>query len=164
MTVTGTTTKNSYVCDGTVGPFAFTYFVLIEAHLLVILRTIATGAEETLILNTDYTVDGEGNPAGGSITLIGDYIENPPEDTHKIFIIRNTTKTQLTDWINYGSFDAEVLEKAIDLLMMTIQELNEALSRVPILKKTGSATMEIPTARANKKLGFDGSGDLTLYD
>lgn len=165
MTVTGTTTKNSYVCDGETLEFDFTYYVLAEAHLLVILRTIATGAEQTLVLNTDYEVDGEGDLSGGSITLIGDWIEDPPSSGYSIHIIRNTSKTQETDWINYSLFNAEVLEETIDKLVMTIQELNECLSRVPMLKKTaGTTDMEIPTDRASKKLGFDESGDLTLYD
>lgn len=94
-----------------------------EGSDLVVLRIDdATSAVETLTLNSDYTVQGAGNEAGGSVTMAA-----PLAIGKTLTITRIVDILQLTDLRNQGKFFAEVHEDSFDRFIMIMQQLFQAV-------------------------------------
>jgi len=155
MTVETSISKSGpYAGAGTTGPFTVNFRFLDQTHLRVI-RTDGTG-EHVLVLNTDYTVAGVGNPTG-SVTLAAAL---PVGQT--LTIIRNVPKTQEADYVQNDDFPAQSHEDALDKLTMITQQVQEVVDRTVTFpaSDSASATAELPVAslRANNLLGFDATG------
>jgi hypothetical protein len=93
-----------------------------ESDLVVLRIDDATSAAETLTLNSDYTVQGAGNEAGGSVTMAA-----PLAVGKTLTITRIVDILQLTDLRNQGKFFAEVHEDAFDKFVMIMQQLFQAV-------------------------------------
>lgn len=161
MTVSSTTTKNSYAGDGSTTAFSYTFKIFDEDDIAVILRDDTTAVETTQTITTNYTVSGVGNAGGGTITFV-----TAPPSGKTVVLLRATPLSQLTDYTPNDPFPAESHEDALDKLTFITQELSEEIGRAIKLSKTNEiATAEFTvgaTARANKVLGFDGNGDLAV--
>jgi hypothetical protein len=157
MTVSTTTTRVAYVGDGATTAFAVTFPFFNAEDLEVIERTIASGAEATKLLATDYNVIG-GNGATGTVTATA-----APSATVQWIVRRRTPLTQLIDYTSNDSFPAESHEKGLDRGVMRDQEAAEELSRALRLPKTDSPSLSttLPSSvdRANRYLKFDASGN-----
>lgn len=117
MTVS-TTTSQIVFSSGTELPITFPF---LDSSELVVVETTETGATTTLTEGegSDYTVTGEGDPDGGTVTLA-----SAIDSGHTVTVTRQTTKTQLTDLRNAGSFLPEDIETALDRMAMLLQELD----------------------------------------
>ena len=125
MTITTTTSKMTYTGSGITGPYTFTFKVFATSDLTVIKRTIATGAEETLTLTTDYTVSLDSSvPSAGSITLISTL-----SSSYQLIIRNDTPLTQATDYQANDVFPAETHESGLDKLTNICQRLSELIDR-----------------------------------
>ena len=93
MTVSSTTTKNSYSGNGSTTVFAYGFKIFDDADLQVIIRS-STGTETTKTLTTHYTVSGAGDASGGNVTFT---TGNTPASGETVVIRRNLTQTQSTD-------------------------------------------------------------------
>ncbi len=158
MTVESQTYKNQYNCDGSQTVFPYTFRILDASHLRVVL-TDDQGNETDLALNTDYTVDGVGNSAGGNVTTVQTYATG-----YKITIVRNVPLTQTTDYVENDPFPAETHEDALDKLTMINQQQTEQIERslkFP-LSDPSSLSTELPPAasRASKFMAFDANGEV----
>lgn len=115
-----------------------------------------------LVETTDYSVTGAGTDDLGEVTMIAATIGEI------VTIVRQTPRSQtLTLRIN-GEYFIEDIESALNKLTKIAQEQDERLSRciqAPVIEIVGY-NFQLPAAddRANKVLGFDGSGNLTLID
>ena len=160
MTVSSQTAKVSYAGNGSTTTFAVPFYFLADGHLRVSKRS-ADGTETTLVLTTNYTVSGAGNPSGGSVTLLV-----APATGQTITVSRNVPLTQETDYQANDPFPAESHERALDKITMEVQQLNEVLGRS--LKLSVTNTMNSteftvgPADRVNKVLGFDANGELVV--
>ena len=163
MTVSSTTTRNSYSGNGSTTEFAYGFKIFDDDDITVIIRTNATGAETAKTKTTHYTVSGVGSASGGNVTFTSG---NVPTSAQTVVLLRTTARTQLTDYVANDPFPAESHEDALDKLTFITQELEEQLGRSLKVSQTNViATSEFTadaTARANKILGFDGSGDLVV--
>jgi hypothetical protein len=161
MTVSSTTTKNSYAGDGTTTVFAYTFKIFDDDDITVILRTDATGGETVQTKTTDYTVSGVGNTAGGNITF-----GTAPASGITVVLIRETAQTQTTDYTPNDPFPAASHEDALDKLTLIVQDQQEALDRSIKISKTNTITSPEFTVgastRANKIFAFDSNGDLAV--
>ena len=161
MTVSSTTTKNSFSGDGSTTAFSYTFKIFDEDDIAVILRDDTTAVETTQTITTNYTVSGVGNAGGGTVTFV-----TAPASGKTVVLLRATPLSQLTDYTPNDPFPAESHEDALDKLTFITQELSEEIGRAIKLSKTNEiATAEFTvgaTARANKVLGFDGDGDLAV--
>lgn len=161
MTVSSTTTKNSYNGDGTTTIFAYTYKVFDEDDLAVILRDVATATETVQSINTDYSVSGVGDAGGGNVTFV-----TAPAFGKTVFVKRASAQTQTTDYTPNDPFPAEAHENALDKLTFLVQEVNEELDRAIKLSPTNtmnSTEFAVGAAdRANKILAFDTNGELAV--
>lgn len=119
-----TANRISYTGSGTTGPFSFPYYFLEDNDLTVIKVTIATGAESTLTLTTDYTVSGAGEAAGGSVTLVASL-----SSAYKLVILRDPDVLQSTAYPRNDPFPSATHERVVDKLTMLVQRLKDRMDR-----------------------------------
>ena len=162
MTVSSTTVKNSYSGNGSTTEFAYTFKIFADTDLQVIIRS-STGTETTKTLTTHYTVAGAGDASGGSITFT---VGNTPATGETVVIRRGVPQTQAIDYIANDPFPAESHEEGLDRATMTIQQMQEEVTRSIKLSKTNTMTSTEfavgATDRANKILAFDGNGEISV--
>jgi hypothetical protein len=154
MTISSTTVKNSYNGNGSTATFSYTFKIFQDSDLQVIIRS-SNGAETVKTLTTHYTISGAGNSAGGSITFTSG---NIPSSGQTIVIRRNLPQTQSIDYIANDSFPAESHEEGLDRSMMSIQQLQEEVSRSIKLSRTNTfSSTEVTTGAVDTAgiiLGF----------
>jgi hypothetical protein len=162
MTVSSTTVKNSYSGDGSNDTFVYGFKIFASSDLQVIIRS-ATGTETTKTLTTDYTVTGVGTASGGNVVFEATAI---PTATETVVLIRNVPQTQAIDYIANDPFPAETHEEGLDRATMTIQQMQEEVTRSIKLSRTNTMTStEFAVAaadRANKILAFDSTGEISV--
>lgn len=166
--IPSTNSRDIYVGNGSASSYDYTFRILDEDDLLIVV-TDSDGIETTLVINTDYTVTGVGNEAGGSISLVDadqDWLDASGDlDTGwEISIRRVRPLTQETDIRNQGAYFASLHEDAFDHLVMIDQQQQDELNRsirFPEGEEGGTPNVELPTAanRANKFLAFDADGE-----
>lgn len=151
MTVTSIPVRNDYNGDGVATVFPFTFRILDRTALEVLLTTVATGAVTTLVLDTNYTVSGVNNAAGGSITIT----TGAPASGVRVTIRRATPVTQPTRIANQGgAFLPAVHENVFDRLTMIAQEHADVIDR-SVTMPNGVSGIQLPTPVAGKILGWD---------
>jgi len=175
MTVSTTTTKNSYSANGTLHSFAYGFKIFADADLTVIVRS-ATGGETTKTLNTHYVVTNAGTDSGGNVLFKFNTgtssdahfstTDHRPANGETVVILRTLTKSQGTDYVENDPFPSTSHEDALDRLTFITQEVQEELDRTIKLSKTNTMTSpEFTTSaadRASKILAFDSSGELSV--
>ena len=175
MTVSTTTTKNSYSANGTLHSFAYGFKIFADADLTVIVRS-ATGTETTKTLNTHYVVTNAGTDSGGNVLFKFNTgtssdahystTDHRPASGETVVILRTLTKSQGTDYVENDPFPSTSHEDALDRLTFITQELQEEVDRTIKLSKTNTMTSpEFTTSatdRASKILSFDSSGELSV--
>jgi len=144
----------------------------VDATLLTATDAIAfaypfADADELLVVSdergvltrvTHYTVAGEGEAAGGTVTMVGGTVGE------KITIVRNTPISQtLTLRIN-GKYFVTDVTAALDKLTKILQEIDEELARCLQTSVSDGTALELPdaAARLGKLIRFDENGDLAL--
>ncbi len=161
MTVSSTTTKNSYSGNGSTTVFAYGFKVFDEDDLTVILRTDATGTETVQTKTTHYTVSGVGSASGGNVTF-----GTAPASGVTVVIRRASPLTQTTDYTPNDPFPAASHEDALDNLTFIAQQQQEEIDRAIKLSRTNTMTSTEftvgATDRANKVLAFDSSGEISV--
>jgi hypothetical protein len=160
MTISSTTVKVSYSGNGSTTVFAYTFKILDDDEIQVIIRT-SDGTETIKTKTTHYTVSGVGSAGGGNITFL-----TAPVTGQTVVLKRNTTKTQETDYVANDPFPANSHEEALDRVTMIAQEIQEELQRSIKLSKTNTMTsteFNVGAAdRANKILAFDTNGEISV--
>ena len=163
MTISSTTTKNSYSGNGSTTAFAYTFFIPTSSDIQVIERSSA-GVETVKSEgtgSTNYSISGVGSSSGGTVTMV-----TAPASGTTLVLRRSTTQTQTTDYVANDPFPAETHESALDKLTIIAQDLQEEMDRSFKVSRTNTITSSTfttsATERANKAVGFDSSGDLTV--
>lgn len=160
MTVSTTTSIAQFDPNGvTINfPFAFRFFAATD---LKVFWQKPDGTIQLLTLNSDYTVQGAGNNAGGSITSIGTPLPNG-----LLVVSRIMVATQLTSFRNQGEFFAEIHEDAFDKLVMLVQQTIDSQGRgltVPVADPL-NINLVLPgaNARSGMVLAFDAEGSVVV--
>jgi hypothetical protein len=157
MTISTETVFRRTVGNGVTTAFSFPYHFFEEGDLQVWLEAIATGVATLQVLDTHYTITGEDDPSGGTVTFL-----SAPSDAYTVVIVR---KPDLSQTVNLTSFSASAINDALDRLYHHLQYFEWVKTRTIRLPDTAAAgDMEIPFDRASSVLGFDSSGDLALHD
>ncbi len=160
MTVSSTTTRNSYSGNGSTTTFAYGFKIFADADLTVILRA-STGIETVQSLTTHYTVTNAGNSSGGNVVF-----GSAPASGVTVVIRRNMAITQATDYVANDPFPAATHEDALDRLTFINQQMQEELDRSIKISRTNTMTSTEFTVgasdRASKVLAFDSSGELSV--
>lgn len=145
----------------TVFPFAFKIFS--TADVLVVRTDTVTGDVVNLSLNTDYTVQMNGNQntaPGGTVTMAAALATG-----FTMIITSDLDYLQPTDLTNMGGFYPEVITDALDRQTVYSQQLNikvDGSLRAPV----GESLGEVPSLseRAGKVLAFDSDGKPVAID
>lgn len=161
MTVTNATLESSlFSGNGVTTAFATGFQFDNDADIQVILRA-SNGIETVQTLTTHYTVSGEGNPSGGTVTMV-----TAPASGEKLRIVRNLDYTQGTDYTEGTAFPAATHENALDKLTQLTQQLAHELKRAPKLASTSSNYPAVfPDGGSTKKgylVRWDGSTGTVL--
>lgn len=161
MTLETTESRKEYAGNGVTTVFSFPFYFIQNVDLVVSLRTTAAGADVAQILDTDYTVTGAGEQAGGSVTFAV-----APAAGKTVVIYRDPAQTQGVDFEVAGELNADTLETALDKAVMLIQSLSRIVARCLRFPIGDSAALTgiVPSSvdRANKYLKFDANGEPTV--
>jgi len=161
MTVNNQTARTSAVGTNTAGQQVPFYFPITDTDEIVVkTRVTATGVEDTLTETTDYSVSINAD-AGGTVTLV-----SALATTSEVFIIRNTDKTQTTEFQHGGAYSAENVEDALDrnckLAINNADKLDRAV-HAPDTDAT-DLDMELPNSvdRASQYFYWNADGEPTV--
>lgn len=155
MSIASQTSRVDYVGNGNTSEYDFTFLIFSESDLLVSVRD-ADDVQTTLVLDTDYTVDGVGDANGGSITLLAGNL-----DSGNVITIRRVRElTQETDIRNQGEFFPETHEDTFDHLIMVDQQQQDEIDRSIKLPETVAASGFDSTLPSN--IGDSGNAVLTV--
>lgn len=157
-TVNESSAANRYTADGLVTVFNYTFTILDESAVRVLVDT------SVQTLNTHYAVAGVGEDAGGTITFV-----DPPVSGSIITILRAQPASQLSDYQPHEAFPSVRVEKDYDKLVMQIQQLKEVASRsyhVPENEPGTEAISLMPTKaqRASKFFTWNSQGEPTASE
>jgi len=156
MTVSTTTAANSYLGNGAVATYAYSFLIHADSDLRVT-KEDDGGNVSTLTLITDYTVSGTGDAAGGTITLTAG---NLPSG-YSLVIARSVDFLQQTSLPEGSRFQGSTLERVFDRLCMMCQQLLGLSDRSIKLPASETAATDLPAAstRAGLALIFDANGN-----
>lgn len=152
MTLPVSTRRNSYVGTSLLNEYDFTFKIFNQADIKVVVENLA-GTLTTLVLNTDYTVDGVGEASGGSITLVSagqawlttGYLTTG----YKLAILGNKSYLQELSIRNQGAYYPSVVEDQLDKFGVMLQQLYEKSRRALGFVETSTATdITIPPLEA----------------
>ena len=188
MTVTVTTTRNSFAGNGNQGPHSIGFTILDATHIQVYWNKgssspgTPTGlsASGYLTKDTHYTVQNAGTSSNATITYIAtgwtvsSSVTYPPSgDT--IVVTRNVALTQGSDYTNNSTIDAETIENSFDKLTQITQQLDDGKDySIKFASNLAGSTGFNSTAdtagtitqnksdRISKILAFDDNGDISV--
>ena len=162
MTISTTTVSQSYSGNGSTTAFTFPFPINSTSEIKVIERS-ATGVETVKSVGTgsaNYAIVDNG-ASGGTVTMV-----TAPAAGTTLVLIRDTSLTQESDYVENDPFAAETHEDALDKLQMQIQEVQEEVDRSMKISRTNTMTSteftNSATDRASKVLAFDSSGELSV--
>lgn len=144
--------------NGVATSFPFTFKVFSGADIGVVRTLLATGVDEALTLDVDYSVtlnpDQDASP-GGTVTY--PISGSPLSASYSFTIFGDTDYTQDLDLSAGGNFNPVNIENALDRLSFQIQQLLEQLSRTLTLAVSSGSTTDLtlPSPVANGLIGWD---------
>ena len=153
--ITNVARRVVYTGSAGVGPYAFTFPVLVNTDIAVYKNTTL------LTLTTDYTVTISPTTGLGSVTLIVAAVL-----ADRITIVGARAIQRSTDFVTGGDFFANTLNTELDSETIFIQQIAETAERglkAPVTDPTTiNMTLPFNTTRANKFLSFDADGNPTV--
>lgn len=111
----------------------------------------------TKVLTTDYTVSGEGNDTGGTVTFIV-----PMSGGEIVTIYRDVPIERISQFANDGPLSSDTFNEELNRVTMVQQQLAERIARCirqPIIGTVADADLELDmSAFAGKYMAFDADG------
>lgn len=165
MTVAVATPRVQYVGNGVTLAFDFPQKAFALTDIKVYRELIST-AVETLVDPSEYTASGAAIATGGYSSVTITFLVAPTAN-HRITLVRDTTKTQDSDYVPNDGFPAEAHENAQDKVMMALQEMGYDLSRCLKVNRSANGDMTFPSLIAGflfsngSTLEFKALGDIT---
>tara|TARA_R100000951_G_C2643190_1_gene181633 strand:+ start:786 stop:1850 length:1065 start_codon:yes stop_codon:yes gene_type:complete len=208
MAVTTTTTRHSFSGSGSSyssggtpsgqGPFSINFTIIDATHIQVYWTKgtstpvgtpissggFTAGSSGYLVKDVHYTVQNAGSGSNASITWVesGFTVSSTvifPTSNDSLVITRNVPLTQVTNYQNNATIDAETIEASFDKLTQTTQQLDDGKDysfkfASSLSGSTGfnsnaetAGTLNVAKAdRVSKALKFDTNGDIgvSTYD
>jgi len=162
MTISSQLKRLSYSGNGSTTSFAYSFRILDQASLKVVVQS-AAGVDSVKTITTDYTVSGVGSSVGGAVVFV-----TAPVLGETVSIILDPELTQLTDYSTGGAFPAQSHEDALDKQLNLNKRTRDLVDRSIHISDGDSSTpsLTVPslTQRASKVLTFDSSGNVIMTD
>lgn len=136
MTLDSTTSKVQYMQGGTTTEWPVPFKFLDDDDLIVI--TTTDDVDETLVKDTDYTVTGAGEDAGGTVTISPALASGV-----RLTIYRSMEMDQPTQLTVAGGWYPAVHERVFDRLTMLIQQVQEEVDRSVKASVSGTSSDDI---------------------
>ena len=153
ITIGDVAPRVQYVADGVLADFTYPFPIFEEADLEIRL--------DGAVLTGGVTITGAGNSDGGTVTFT-----EPPANGTRITLRRRLKIARATDFQDNGILRARSLNDELDYQVAAIQQVADDVAGSVRLDPADAGNLVLPLrgARANRVLGFDGSGDLALFD
>ena len=208
MAVTTTTTRHSFSGSGSAfssgatpsgqGPFSINFTIIDAVHIQVYWTKgsstpngtpissgdFTAGSSGYLVKDVHYTVQNAGSASNASITWVesGFTVSSTvifPTSNDTLVITRNVPLTQVTNYQNNATIDAETIEQSFDKLTQTAQQLDDGkdysfkfasnLAGATGFNSTAetAGTLNVNKAdRISKGIKFNSNGDIgvSTYD
>jgi len=132
-----------YNGNGVTTAFNYTFPITAIGEVKVV-RQNADLTETVLVLTTDYSVTGAGNPAGGQVILNSGALL--PTGA-KLVLLLDMDFDQAVDYSNQGRIQLSLLEISLDKLTLAARQLREELLRAVTVDAFG--TVDTAQLRAN---------------
>jgi len=142
-----------FAADGTQTSFPFGFPIFTAADLEVRLNN--------LVQRSGFTVIGAGLSGGGSVQFAA-----PPTAGALVTLRRHLALARNTDFQESGILRARVLNDELDYQVAALQEMADGLGgalHVDPGEPAAGTTLPVRDARANRLLGFDSLGNVTVY-
>ena len=143
-----------YVANGTQDTFTYPFPIFASEDLSVYID----GAKQT----SGFTINGAGNTAGGDVTF-----DTAPAMDTIITLARELPIERVTDFLEGGDFSAQSINNELDYLIAALQQVsreNDLMLKYGDHETPGNVELPSRATRANKGLGFDGSGNPVALD
>lgn len=154
ITIGDVAPRVQYVADGAQTAFPFPFPIFQDADLEVRL--------DSTLLGSGYAVSGAGGSEGGTVTFAA-----APAVGLRITLRRRLAIARTTDFQDNGVLRARTLNDELDYQVAALQDLAEDVAAT-LRTDPGDAgsgiTLPLRDARANRVLGFDSVGDITVFD
>ena len=149
MAVTEQTPRNVSIAAPGATQFPYSFKIISKADLLVQVNGV------TKTVDVDYTVDGVGQDAGGTVTFM-----TPLSGGETVVRKRNMRYERATDYQNLGDLRSATLNNDQDAPILMIQQLAEENDRSLRLPIDSTASAELPTLEplAPLVVNADGTG------
>jgi len=161
MTVTTDVQSIVYDTDGSTADFPIPFYFLRAADITAELVDAVDNLTD-LVLGTDFTVTGAGQPSGGVLSATAAFARG-----YKLHIYRVVPVTQESQYQQNDPFPAKTTEKALDKLTMLVQQQKQTTDRALVVPRSDlnpQTTLPSARLRANKALGFDAAGNPFAID
>lgn len=143
-----------YVADGVQAAFPYPFPIFAAADLEVRL--------DGLVQRAGFTVSGAGRSEGGSVAF-----NLAPSAGVRVTLRRSLTLSRTSDFQENGILRSRTLNDELDYQVAALQEVREELSgtlRLDPAEIGPLAALPARGVRANRLLGFDSAGDVTVLD
>lgn len=160
MSISSQSARSQFTLSSKPETLTIPWYFLAASDLKVI-RT-RSGVDTDATLNTHYTVAGAGVESGGTVTILNHAFWTVGDT---VTVHRNGQLVQPTEYAANGQFPSATAETQADRVTMLVQQLALELKRsvrFPLSQGEVSTVTGAAADRANKFLGFDGSGLLAL--
>ena len=161
MTVSSQTSTATFVGNGVATAFPLPFRFFDNGDIRAYFIDSVTGAATQMVLGSDYTLIGAGEPEvdGSALSLLT--ATSPLASMRGLYVERVMPQVQETDIVNQGEFFASTHEDVFDRLTMLIQQSNSnSQGAIRVAIGDPEPTRLVPAvSRANMLLGFDSSGN-----
>ena len=143
-----------YVADGVQSGFTYPFPIFAEADLEVRI--------DGVVQASGFVVAGAGASEGGAVHFF-----EPPPPGCAVSLRRELVVARSSDFQENGVLRARTLNDELDYQVAALQEVKESVGsalRLDPSESGGATTLPLRRARANKLLGFDSAGAVTVFD
>lgn len=160
MSVPSATGKVQYVLASATATLAIPFYFITNSHVRIVRRR----DDEDETLASGFALSGAGSISGGECVLDG--TQTAVGDI--ITIKRSVPMTQEFRYVPNDRFPASTHERALDMLTMQAQATREVAERGLLFSEgevlNGENFLPPVLTRANKRLGFDTAGRVSMED
>jgi hypothetical protein len=153
ITIGDVAPRVQYVADGVLAAFTYPFPIFEDGDLEIRL--------DGAVLLGGVTITGAGSAEGGSVAFT-----EPPAAGTRITLRRRLKIARETDFQVNGILRARSLNDELDYQVAAIQQVADDVAGALRLDPSDAGNVVLPLrgARANRVLGFDGSGDLAVFE
>jgi len=154
ITIGDVAPRVQYVADGAQSAFTYPFPIFDPGDLELRL--------DGLLRTSGFSVSGAGRSGGGEVAFAA-----PPAAGTVVTLRRRLRIARVSDFQDNGVLRARTLNDELDYHIAAVQDVAEeaagALRRDPG-EVGGRLTLPLRAARANRLLGFDSAGDVTVFE